>query len=594
MSVKQHYSVNQLHLCKPDYKTTRIQLLNAGAFSRPLIFLLAICFSSIQLSYAQESSRDPATVAAREHERRLQQEQQRQQDQIQARQPSSDIFLQPQTESEEDVLASGRCFDISTIVVEGVARFPSEKIEDISAPYRQRCLNLNDINQLLKEITHLYMDEGFITSRAFLQPQNLKEGRLTILVVEGKLTAIESRDGSVSDRQLRWAFPTDNTRLLNLRDLEQGLEQLNRLQQNHAEMDIEPGTQPGDSRVVVRNMPRRALNGGAGVDNTGSEATGEWLLSGWLSWDNPASINDNIYLSLSDALDAPDQAKSRSYSLAYSIPYGYGLYTYSTNYFEYQQLVRGTAVNFTTSGTSYNQALSADYTILRRQHDKLALTSSFTRKQSKNFLEDVFLETSSRILYLVDLGAVYTHPLERGMLRGTFKWSRSVNWFDATTKLVNAETDFQFDKYTLDASVNTAVDIFGKSWFYTSSAHLFYSPEHIIASEGLSIGGRYTVRGVESEGLFGYRGGYWRNDLSYPHNFANGSRLETFAGLDLGASDTPEIHNKGTEWLAGSALGIRYSYSSFTVDLTYSKALHVPSFFQGDDQGIYAAMQIGF
>jgi len=591
MSVKQLYlgslsSLNQQNLYRNIQRT--------GIFLRLPALLVAIYLSFIHSSYAQEPNGDPAAIATREHERRLQQEQQRQQDQIQARQPSVDIFLQNKTGPDEERIADGRCFDITTIVVEGVTRFPPEKIENISAPYRQRCLNLNDINQLLKEITHLYLNAGFITSRAFLQPQSLKEGRLTILVVEGKLAAIDSLDGSISERQLSWAFPAENTQLLNLRDLEQGLEQLNRLQQNRAEMDIEPGTQAGDSRVIVRNTLRRALHGGAGINNSGSEATGEWLLSGWLSWDNPASINDNLYLSLSDALDAPDQAKSRSYSLAYSIPYGYGLYTYSTNYFEYQQLVRGTAVNFTTSGTSYNQTLNADYTLLRRQRDKLALSSSLTRKQSKNFLEDVFLETSSRVLYLIDLGAVYTRPLERGMLRGTLKWYRSVDWFDATTKIVSAETDFQFDKYTLDVSLNTAIDIFGKPYFYTSSAHLFYSPEKIIASEALSIGGRYTVRGIESEGLFGYRGGYWRNELAYAHNFANRGRLNAFIGLDLGASDTPEIANKGTEWLVGSALGISYSYSSFTVDLTYSKALHLPSFFQGDDQGIYVALQIGF
>lgn len=597
MSVKQLCMDSVSRSCEQHfYKNNKISSGGAGSFLRFSGVLLAVYFSSVNFLYAQAPGADPAAAAAREHERRLQQEQQRQQDQIQTRQPSTDIFLQPQAdiESDEDVLASGRCFDIATVAVEGITRFPPEKIEKISAPYQQRCLNLNDINQLLKEITHLYIDAGFITSRAFLQPQNLKEGRLTILVVEGKLEALESLDSSISERQLYWAFPAKNTQLLNLRDLEQGLEQLNRLQQNRTEMDIEPGTQPGDSRVVVRNIPQRSLHGGAGINNTGSEATGEWLLNSWLSWDNPASLNDNLYLSFSDALDSPDQAKSRSYSLAYSIPYGYGLYSYSTNYFEYQQLVRGAAVNFMTSGTSYNQTLSADYTLLRRQRDKLAIASSLTRKQSKNFLEDVFLETSSRVLYLIDLGAVYTRPLQRGMLRGSLKWYRSVDWFDATTKIVSAETDFQFDKYTLDFSVSTAVDIFGKPYFYTSSTHFFYSPEKIIASEALSIGGRYTVRGVEGESLFGYRGGYWRNELTYTHYFTNRGRLDTFAGLDLGASDTPEVDNKGTEWLAGSALGMRYSNGGFSVDLTYSKALHAPSFLSGDNHGIYAALQIGF
>jgi hemolysin activation/secretion protein len=547
------------------------------------------------LSVAQVSI-DPAAEAARQHEQRLQQEQQRQRDQIQSRQPDADIFLQPDIEQQTDdaALASGQCFDVQVIVVKGVTWFSGSDIEKITASYQQRCLNLGDINQLLKAITTLYIDDGLITSRAFLQPQNLKSGQLTILVVEGKLTSLESVDGSLRERQLYWAFPVENNNLLSLRDLEQGLEQLNRLQQNRAEMDVEPGAQPGESRVVVRNVPARSVHGGIGVNNTGSEATGEWLSNAWLSWDNPASSNDNLYLSVSDAIDNPDQAKSRSYSFSYSIPYGYGLYSYSTNYFEYQQLVRGVAIDFVTSGSSLNHTLTSDYTILRRQRDKIAFASALTRKESKNYLEDVFLETSSRVLYVVDVGVVYTRPLQRGMLRGSFKWHRSLDWFDATTKIVNAESDFQFDKYTVDASINTALEIFDTPFFYTSSVHLFYSPEKIIASEALSIGGRYTVRGIEGESLFGYRGGYWRNELTHTHYFINRGRLDTFIGLDLGASDTPELAEKGTELLAGAASGMRYINRGFSMDVAYSQALRAPGFLQGDQHGVYAALQIGF
>jgi hemolysin activation/secretion protein len=294
-------------------------------------------------------------------------------------------------------LSEGSWFDVHTIAVEGVTQYPSHQIDALIRSYQQRCLSLNDINHLLKEITTQYISDGFITSRAFLQPQNLKSGQLTILVVEGTLEALVSAEGALQQRQLHWVFPGEIKGLLNLRDLEQGLEYLNRLQQNQAEMDIEPGAQPGESRVLVRNVMAGAFHGGAGINSSGSAATGEWLVSAWFSWDNPTTSNDNLYLSISDAVDGPDQSKSRSLSLAYSVPYDYGLYSYSASYFEYQQLVQGAAVDFLTSGSSLNHTLNADYTLLRRQRDKVSLSSSITRKQSKNFLEDVFLETSGSI-----------------------------------------------------------------------------------------------------------------------------------------------------------------------------------------------------
>lgn len=558
--------------------------------------LLIALFISFLPAVADAQNLNPAEAAARQHEQRLLQEQQRLEDQKQTRQPSVDIFLQkdPAPETEEEILASGRCFDIHTIRLEGVTRYKDNVTRRWTDPFVNQCLDLNTINELLKTISNHYLNDGLITSRAFLQPQSLSEGTLIILVVEGLLESLQSVDKSLSARQLYGAFPANDGDILSLRDLEQGLEQLNRLQQNRAEMDIEPGARQGASTVAVRNVPGGRFHGGAGINNSGSEATGEWMLNTWLSIDNPTLSNDNIYLSFGEALDSPERANSRSYSFSYSIPQGYWLLGYNTNYFEYQQLVKGAAVDFVTSGTSFNQTLSADYTLLRRQQDKLAIASSLTRKESKNYLEDVFLETSSRVLYLMDLGAVYTRPMARGTFRGVFKWYRSVDWFDATTKVVNAEDDFQFDKYSLDLSINAAIDALGVPLFYTSSLHLFYAPEEIITSEALSIGGRYTVRGVEGESLFGYRGGYLRNELTHTTHFQNSGRLDWFFGLDTGVSDTPWREDKNSDWVAGGATGFRYMNGNFSMDAAWSQALRTPDYLGGDKHAVYAAAQISF
>ncbi len=62
---------------------------------------------------------------------------------------------------------------------------------------------------------------------------------------------------------------------LGLRDLEQGLDQINRLQSNHAPLDIVPGQAPGSSRIVVSNQAERAFHFGASVDTLGQDSTGE-------------------------------------------------------------------------------------------------------------------------------------------------------------------------------------------------------------------------------------------------------------------------------------------------------------------------------
>src|SRR5690606_20767123 len=226
--------------------------------------ILSLVVCSVLSAHAQQVSQSPAEEAVRQHEIRLQQEQQRHSEELQRQRPPVDIFLQPeqQEQTDEEALAAGRCFDIHTITIEGARYISRDRLDTIGNAYRNLCLNLQDINELLKKITTLYYDKGLITSRAFVQPQNLREGQLVILVVEGKLESLESVDGNLSKHQLYGAFPVADQQLLNLRDLEQGLEQLNRLQQNRVEMDLEPGNQPGDTRVLIRNAQTGAWHGG--------------------------------------------------------------------------------------------------------------------------------------------------------------------------------------------------------------------------------------------------------------------------------------------------------------------------------------------
>lgn len=543
-----------------------------------------------QFSWAQAD--DPAATAVREHERRLQEEALRRQQQEKEQQKSPDIFLQlPATEAPTDEQQNKTCFDIQHIDIQGVVAFEQAQIDALVAPYLNQCLGLSHINQLIKAISNLYIAKGLITSRAFLQPQNLADGRLEILVVEGKLEKIESSEGSLNERQLHWAFPDSAQGLVSLRDLEQGLEQLNRLQQNRSEMDIQPGSVTGASRILIHNQLQDAWHYGAGVNNSGSAATGKNLATAYVSLDNPTRSNDNLYLNFSDAISGEDPAKSRSYALAYSVPYGYALFSYSGNYFEYQQLVEGNAVSFLTSGTSANHTLNLDYMAYRGQRDKLGLGISLTRKQSKNYLEDVFLDTSSRVLYVWELKPSYTYHLAQGVFNTSFTWYRSVNWWDAKEELVSAEDNFQFNKYTLDASVSINFNLLEQQFSYQSSAYLFYAPDNIIASEGLSLGGRYNIRGIEGDGLFGYSGGYWRNQLAYIHPFKSGARLDFYAGIDLGrVDDRADVQ----ENVIGSAVGLVISARGANLDIAYARALKLPDYVLGPEHALYANLQINF
>lgn len=150
-----------------------------------------------------------------------------------------------------------RCFPIKDIELKGADSLSAADRERLLKPYIGQCLGVSQLNELLKVITDHYIDKGMITSRAYLPQQDLSSGHLRVLVVEGKLEGLKGADDShISDRELSMTFPGKTGDLLNLREIEQLVDQLNRLPSNQAQMELTPGVQVGGSSVLVKNTPQ--------------------------------------------------------------------------------------------------------------------------------------------------------------------------------------------------------------------------------------------------------------------------------------------------------------------------------------------------
>ena len=109
-------------------------------------------------------------------------------------------------------------------------------------PYENKCVGLAEINTLLQDLTYVYLDKGFITSRATCPTGHREDQTLRLIVVEGLLSDIylNGKPGSLSG-VLATAFP-GMKHIVNMRDIEQGLDQINRLSSNNAKTAMLPGT----------------------------------------------------------------------------------------------------------------------------------------------------------------------------------------------------------------------------------------------------------------------------------------------------------------------------------------------------------------
>ena len=105
--------------------------------------------------------------------------------------------------------SGGPCFVVERIAVEGVRIIPGEEIETVTEPYADRCVGIAQIDDLLRKITHLYLDRGFIASRAYVPEQDIAAARaLRLVVVEGSLSEIYlNGKPAPGSRLLKTAFP---------------------------------------------------------------------------------------------------------------------------------------------------------------------------------------------------------------------------------------------------------------------------------------------------------------------------------------------------------------------------------------------------
>jgi hemolysin activation/secretion protein len=224
-------------------------------------------------------------------------------------------------------VADPACVPVRSVDVEGITRLSAEAVNAALSPFASGCLGVAAIDGMLQALTALYLDQGLITSRAYVPPQDLSDGRLRLVVVEGYVEAFvygETLNGRPVDQpralRLTRAFPLEVGDILDLRALEQGIDNLSAPPSARATLDIQPGSEVGASVLAVTVQDDDRLRGAVGYRlNRRLEREGEPVqnLSLSLAADNVLARNETWRLALSGG------AESNALSLGVSVPQGW-------------------------------------------------------------------------------------------------------------------------------------------------------------------------------------------------------------------------------------------------------------------------------
>ena len=202
---------------------------------------------------------------------------------------------QPPREIPADVTV-GPSFRVNALHVSGVSAFPESVLIGVAGFSPGATLTLGQLRQMAARISDYYADHGYFVAQAYLPPQAVAEGVVTIAVIEGHYDAITLKNRSrVSDGAAeRILSGLDRGDIVADAPLERRLLLLSVLPGTRVRSTITPGTQVGTSDLTVDIERGRMVNGSVDADNAGNRYTGYYRLGGSVNLNNPLGIGDVV------------------------------------------------------------------------------------------------------------------------------------------------------------------------------------------------------------------------------------------------------------------------------------------------------------
>jgi len=506
------------------------------------IFLYAFAFFSITTANAQSPADDFA---------RRQAAQQKEQ-QIETLQKFTPKGVEAPSFDQTAIPSDGRCFDINKILVSGATLVSMNAIDKITNQYIGKCVGIADLQEIMKSLTNLYLDKGYVTARLYIPEQDVKQSKLLKLVVEeGTLSDIYYNGKPVNpyDGVIMSSMPRMKGRPLNMRDVEQGLDQMNRLASNNAKTDILPGKNEGETIVNVTNQPNKRWKVNVSHDNLGQESTGFARYNANLTLDNVLKINDLWTFGYQRTQrdywhDNNLDGKSNSYSGSVSVPNGYWTFNVSGYYYNYKSIIEGNFGPIHTSGNSSELRGSVNRLLHRDDKSLTTLNVGLAYKATNNFLLGNKIEVGSRMYTVANIDLSHSRQMLMGTWTFDLNYMQGVDLFGAVKKHEPGAGDAEpeFAKFVGTISVATPFKIKNQNFIVNNLLVGQYTPDNLFGAEQMSLGSYSNVRGSRDSLLFGNNGFFTRNEFAWRAlPWGNNAQLvkalgelRPYVGLDYG------------------------------------------------------------
>ncbi|ELS02574.1 hemolysin activation/secretion protein [Xenococcus sp. PCC 7305] len=474
---------------------------------------------------------------------------------------------------------------IDTITVSGSTIFPQEDFKTIIQPLEGKISSLSELRLVADQITQLYLQDGYITSRAVINSDSLAEGNIQIEIIEGEIEEIKIIGADKLIKYVRSRVNLGAASPLNTRKLE---EQLRLLRTDplieNIEANLSAGSGIGRSTLIVRVKAAKPLALDFGIDNYSPPSVGSERLGLELAYRNLSGLGDTFSTSYFPRIEAFSDTFDLNFQYQVPINPKNGTITAEIE-LNRNEIVNGIGEDFDINGETELYRLNYRQPIIRSTKQEVALSLGFDYQDSQTFLQ----EDGFSFIAGPEKGASKTSVLRFGqdyILRqpkGAWAFASSLNLgidlFDATTNSSESVPDGKFFSWLGQIQ---RVQVLNKDNFLIIQSEFQLTPDSLLPSQQFIIGGGQSVKGYRQNTRSGDNGFLFSiEDRFTVSRSTAGQPIFTLApffnmGAIWNADDNPnERPNQnflaalglGFIWQPISDLNIRLDYAPPLIDL---------------------------
>ena len=462
--------------------------------------------------------------------------------------------------------------------------------EDGNDPPQGKCIGSQGVQTLIDRVQNALIARGLVTTRVHAPDQDLNSGTLVLEITPGRVGTIRAAGSPVSPIKTS-ACAFSEGQVLNLRDIEQTVENVRRLAGADLKVEIVPSETPGFSDLVLSYATGRPIWANLGIDDTGSRSTGKLQGNLALHWDNPLNRADSLYLGvggdLGDRWSGP--RGTDNHLVSYSIPFGYWTLQGSASRSRYTQQVAGAFQNYAFHGRSGDARLKLERVAYRSADARTIVSLEGFSRRSENYIDDTEVLVQRRRTGGWELAAEHTQYLPTSTWNFEYRYRRGTGAFGAiaapeelfnegTSRMRLSQVQVRYQTVLPSLGLPGLAPGFSSTW-RSQWAHTPLTPQ-----DRFCFGGRYTVRGFDgASSMCGDSGWSSRNEvtLALPE-----TPVQLYAGLDAAKARGPSA--APSSWLLGWVTGFRASLRSqasaqIQLDAFLGIPLRMPSWFSSSD-----------